>query len=132
MAFFGEYEVSVTKGDRIVIPKRIRKEIKGIKFILTKGFDVCLAGYDLDDWNKRSQPLLEISLVDNTDINKRRKIFSGAIEIELDDQGRFVIPKSLSDYIDGESEKLIIIGVGDHFEIWGIDQWQDYLNKSSS
>src|SRR3989344_3830713 len=102
MAFFGEYEVSVTKGDRIVIPKRIRKEIKGIKFILTKGFDVCLAGYDLDDWNKRSQPLLEISLVDNTDINKRRKIFSGAIEIELDDQGRFVIPKSLSDYIDGE------------------------------
>src|SRR3989338_4274578 len=128
MAFFGEYKVSLTAGDRIVITKRIRNAITGSTFILTKGFDVCLAGYDLEDWNKRSKPLLEISLVDNTDIEKRRKIFSGAVEVELDDQGRFVIPKSLSDYIGGESDKLIIIGVGDHFEIWESEKWIDYQN----
>ena len=129
MVFFGEYQINFSGSGRLLLPKKVRELLKGNTFILTKGFDVCLAGYDLEDWNKRSKPLLEISLVDNTDIEKRRKIFSGAVEVELDDQGRFVIPKSLSDYIGGESDKLIIIGVGDHFEIWESEKWIDYQNE---
>ena len=50
MVFFGEYLVSFTAPGRVVIPKKIRELLKGDSFIVTKGFDFCLAGYDKEDW----------------------------------------------------------------------------------
>lgn len=131
MAFFGEYEVSVTSGGRIVLPKKIRENLKGEAFVLTKGFDVCLAGYDKDDWNNRSNELLSVSLLDKENIERKRVLFSGANEIEVDEQGRFVIPKSLGIFMGLKNSKTMIIGVGDHFEIWENAKWQAYLKTIS-
>jgi len=130
MAFYGEYEVSITAGDRIVLPKKIRAQISGKKFILTKGFDVCLAGYDEKDWNKRSRELLSVSLLEKEHIERKRVLFSGANEIEVDAQARFVIPKSLASYIGLSQKIVLIIGVGDHFEIWEKTKWNTYLSKN--
>lgn len=127
MVFFGEYTVSVTEGGRVAIPKKIRENLKGDMFILTKGFDICLAGYDKDDWNKRSQSLMEVSLLDKENIDKRRMLFSGANEIVIDDQGRLVIPKALSEFMGLKGDKVKIIGVGDHFEIWDEKRWSQYM-----
>jgi MraZ protein len=127
MAFFGEYEISVTDGGRIVLPKKIRENLKGTTFILTKGFDVCLAGYDRHDWETRSQEFVNVSLVDTTEIDKRRMLFSGANEIETDEQGRFVIPKALLQFIGLSDLTVVVIGVGDHFEIWEKEKWKKYL-----
>lgn len=129
MVFFGEYTVSVTEGGRIAIPKKIRENLKGDVFVLTKGFDVCLAGYDRDDWQKRSAELMQVSLLDKEHIDKRRVLFSGAQEIVIDDQGRLVIPKSLTEFMGLSSEKVKVIGVGDHFEVWDEVTWADYLKK---
>lgn len=127
MVFFGEYTVSVTEGGRIAIPKKIRENLKGEVFVLTKGFDVCLAGYDRDDWQKRSSELMNVSLLEKDNIDKRRVLFSGAQEIVIDDQGRLVIPKSLTEFMGLSSEKVKIIGVGDHFEVWDDAKWSEYL-----
>ena len=127
MVFFGEYTVSVTEGGRIAIPKKIRENVKGDVFVLTKGFDVCLAGYDRDDWQKRSNELMDVSLLEKENIEKRRMLFSGANEIVIDDQGRLVIPKALSEYMGLTADKVKVVGVGDHFEIWGESQWVDYV-----
>ena len=115
MAFLGEYEVSVTAGSRIVLPKKIRENLKGNTFILTKGYDICLAGYDKQDWNNRAGELTKISLLETDNVSKRRFLFSGACEIEIDVQGRFVIPKALFGYINLIRSTLTIIGVGYHF-----------------
>jgi len=130
MAFFGEYEVSVTEGSRIVLPKKVRDNLIGSTFILTKGYDICLAGYDKQDWDSRVGELTKISLLDTDHVSKRRVLFSGANEIEIDAQGRFVIPKTLSGYIDIANTTLTIIGVGDHFEIWESNSWHDYLKEN--
>lgn len=127
MVFFGEYTVSVTEGGRIAIPKKIRENLKGEVFVLTKGFDVCLAGYDRDDWQKRSSELMSVSLLEKENIDKRRVLFSGAQEIVIDDQGRLVIPKALTEFMGLSSEKVKIIGVGDHFEVWDETKWSEYL-----
>jgi MraZ protein len=97
--------------------------------ILTKGFDICLAGYDSQDWQKRTQELMGVSLLDKEHIDKRRVLFSGANEIEFDDQGRCVVPKSLLEFMGFESKKVKIVGVGDHFEIWEETKWNNYLNN---
>lgn len=125
MVFFGEYTISVTDGARIVIPKKIRENLKGNIFVLTKGFDECLSGYDKDDWQKRTQELLNVSLLNKENIEKKRLVFAGAAYINIDDQGRFVIPKALLEFIK-VSNSVSIIGVGDHFEIWNTSKWQEY------
>jgi MraZ protein len=128
MVFFGEYQVSFSAPGRMVLPKKLRELLKGTTFVLTKGFDVCLAGYDKEDWEQRSKELLGVSLLEREQLDKRRFLFSSAIYIEIDDQGRFVVPKSLLQYAQLH-EKVVIVGVGDHFEIWHQDKWNAYIEE---
>ena len=128
MVFFGEYEVTFSAPGRVVLPKKLRESLKGNVFVLTKGFDMCLAGYDRQDWEKRSKDLLHVSLLERENIEKKRFLFSSAIYIEIDDQGRFVIPKNLLHYAE-LLKKVLMVGVGDHFELWQESKWSEYLKK---
>ncbi len=128
MVFFGEYQINFSGSGRLLLPKKVRELLKGNTFILTKGFGICLAGYDKDDWEKRAVDLLNPSLLQPTDMENRRSIFSSLVYLEIDEQGRFVIPKSLLDYCQLK-ERVIIIGVGDHFEIWDSKKWNEYNKK---
>ena len=116
MVFFGEYQVSFSAPGRIVLPKKLRELLKGNMFVLTKGFDMCLAGYDKEDWELRAKELLNVSLLERENLEKRRFLFSSAVYLEIDDQGRFVVPKNLLSY-GVLNQKVVIVGVGDHFEI---------------
>ncbi|MCX7881274.1 MAG: cell division/cell wall cluster transcriptional repressor MraZ [Patescibacteria group bacterium] len=131
MVFFGEYQVNFSSGGRLVLPKRIREMLKGGTFVLTKGFGSYLSGYDKEDWEKRVSGLLSLSILSADDLEKRRFIFSALSYLEIDDQGRFIIPKNLLDYA-GLLNKATIIGVGDHFEIWEPDSWKKYVNSHAS
>ena len=125
MVFFGEYQVSFSAPGRLVLPKKLRELLKGNTFILTKGFNLCLAGFDKEDWEGRAKDLLQVSLLEQENIEKRRFVFSSVVYPEIDDQGRFIIPKNLMVHSD-LSNKAVIIGVGDHFEIWDPDKWEKY------
>ena len=128
MVFFGEYQINFSGSGRLLLPKKVRELLKGNTFILTKGFDNCLSGYDKDDWEKRAAELLNPSLLQPTDMDNRRYIFSSLVYLEIDEQGRFVVPKNLLEY--GQlKEKVVIIGVGDHFEIWEANKWETYKLK---
>jgi len=126
--FFGEYQINFSGSGRLLLPKRLRELLKGNTFILTKGFGSCLAGYDKDDWEKRAVELLNPSLLQPIDIEQRRSIFSALAYLEIDDQGRFVIPKNLLNYA-ALNQEAVIIGVGDHFEIWSPGNWKEYNKK---
>jgi MraZ protein len=128
MVFFGEYQVSFTGQGRLVLPKKIRELLKGNTFVVTKGFGTCLAGYDKQDWETRASSLMGVSLLDKENIGKRRSLFASASYIEIDDQGRFVVPKSLLSQVT-KTNKAVIIGVGDHFEIWDIEKWNEYTKQ---
>ena len=128
MVFFGEYTVSFTSPGRIVLPKKIRERLKGNTFILTKGFNFCLAGYDKEEWEEKAKDILNVSLLEKEELDKRRFIFSSAVYVEVDAQGRFVIPRNLLEYANLE-QKAVVIGVGDHFEIWNPEKWTSYQRK---
>jgi MraZ protein len=127
MVFFGEYQVSFTGAGRIVLPKKIRELLKGDAVVLTKGFDNCLAGYDKEDWEGRAKDLLTVSLLEKENLEKRRFLFASTVYLEIDEQGRVVIPKNLL-YFGNLSQKVVIVGVGDHFEIWDQKKWNEYSN----
>lgn len=126
MVFFGEYTVSLTGGGRVVLPKKLRELLKGSAFVLAKGFNECLAGYDKQDWEHRAEDLLSVSLLEKENLEKRRFLFSSASYLDIDEQGRFVVPKNLFMHAQLGS-KITIVGVGDHFEIWNPEKWQEYI-----
>ncbi len=128
MVFYGEYQVNFSSPGRLVLPKKIRELLKGNVFVLSKDFDNCLSGYDKEDWESRAKNLSQSSLIDNSNIDKQRFIFSSISYLEIDDQGRFVIPKNLLNYAELK-DQAIIIGVGDHFEIWDKNKWIEYSKK---
>ncbi len=125
MLFLGEYQGSFSGPGRILLPKKIRELLKGTSFVLTRGLDGCLAGYDNAEYEGKAKELLQSSMLDATRLTERRILFASTVYVEIDDQGRFVIPKSLLEYAH-LSKTVSIVGVGDHFEIWDETKWQKY------
>lgn len=127
MLFLGEFEVSFTGQGRILIPKKIREALGETKsLVLTKGFDICLAGFRTTDWENGAQALMTPSLLEMDKIEIKRHLFSSAAQLDIDEQGRIVIPKSLLSYADLMKKEVLIIGVGTHFEIWNREKWNEY------
>ncbi len=126
--FLGEYKHTLTKGNRLVLPSKIRGEIVGKEIILTRGFENCILGYQKSTFEKMAESELA-KPVSETEARKiRRQLFSGAILTEIDNQGRVVVPKNLLEYAKIKTE-ILIIGTGDHFELWEEKVWVDYLGK---
>lgn len=125
--FVGEYRHNLTEKNRVALPKRFRAEIEGIELILAKGEGHCIEGFDKERWKKMVAPHLSVSFTEVAGREIRRRIFSSAMPVELDGQGRIVLHDSLLLWagLKGKvGEELLIIGVGDHFEIWQEENWQ--------
>ncbi len=130
MLFLGEYQVNFSGPGRLLLPKKIRELLKGTSFVLTRGFDNCLAGYDGVEYEQKAKDLFTISLLDTHKMADRRMLFASTVYVEIDDQGRFVVPKHLLEH--GKlTKKVTIVGVGDHFEIWDEESWVAYQKTIS-
>lgn len=127
MLFLGEFWVVFTGKGRIVVPKKIREVLQKQKtFILTKGFDSCLSGYKNEDWERGTKELMNTSVLETKKIEMRRHLFSSAVTVEIDDQGRIIIPQNLLNYADLTGKEAIFIGVGTYFEVWSPNRWSLY------
>ena len=129
MVYYGEYEVSLTLGGRIALPKKIREGFGNNEFVITKGLGKCLSGYDKISWEGRIKELLNMPVSEKeslANIEKRRILFSSTVYLEIDDQGRAVLPKNLREFA-ALSKKAVIAVIGDHFEIWDKSLWLKYL-----
>ena len=120
--FIGEYEHSVDVKGRVIMPVKLREDI-GETFILTKGLDGCLFAYSQTEWTNFEEKLKTLPLTNKNAREFVRFFLSGAIECEIDKQGRFLIPSNLRDYAKLDKE-IVILGVGTRIEIWNKQTWQ--------
>ena len=127
--FIGEYEHSVDAKGRVIMPVKLREDI-GEKFIVTKGLDGCLFAYSLEEWNNFEAKLKTLPLTNKNARDFVRFFLSGAVECEIDKQGRFLIPGNLRTYATLEKE-IIIIGVGTRIEIWNREEWKKYSSDEN-
>lgn len=122
----GNFEPNLMDKDRIALPKKIREELGSSKLVLTIGFEDCIFGFTEKIWNEVTKMELNRPLFsDKVGRDLRRKMCAEAVNIELDSQGRFIIPESMLEYADIK-DRLVVIGAGDHFEIWGKEKWEKY------
>lgn len=121
--FIGEYEHSVDAKGRVIMPAKLRDDI-GEKFILTKGLDGCLFAYSGTEWLNFEEKLKTLPLTNKNARDFVRFFLSGAIECEIDKQGRFLIPSNLREYAKLDKE-IVILGVGTRIEIWNKETWKN-------
>ncbi len=127
--FMGEYQHNIDAKGRIIVPSRFREEL-GERFVVTKGLDKCLFVYPLSEWSKLEEKLRQLPL---TSIDARkfvRYFFAGAIECEVDTQGRIVIPQNLRSYASLEKQ-IVSIGVAERVEVWNKEKWELYNDEEN-
>lgn len=128
--FLGEYQHSLDDKGRFTVPSKFREELGG-KFIATRGLDDCIFLYPLQEWENIGKELHSLSFTKADARAFVRLFFSGASELELDKQGRTILPNNLREYASINKD-LQIIGVGSRVEIWSNNKWQEYNKKASS
>lgn len=123
--YLGTYEPNLIGENRLALPKKIRNELSGERIVLTTGFEECIFGFSEKMWEQTVASEVAKPISDEIGRTLRRQMFADASIIELDSQGRFVIPENLVKFANIKSE-ISIIGAGDHFEIWDRTKWQEY------
>jgi MraZ protein len=120
--FLGRFEHSVDTKGRVAVPARFRDRLSG-ELILTRGNDGCLYLFTEESWEPLAAKLNALPTGDEDARNLRRAVFSSAEPVELDKQGRVIIPDHLRQYA-GISSDVSIIGLGEYIEIWDTQAWQ--------
>ena len=119
---------------RLFIPAKLRDgdSIKDGKFVVTRGLEMCLYLFDASMFDSVLKRLENLPVKNQQDGRAfKRLLLAGAQELELDDMGRVLLPKHLSDYA-GLTKDVSILGVGARVELWATSRWNQYSRKASS
>ena len=124
MAFRGQHDHSLDAKDRITVPAGYRAALAdGV--VVMEGVETCV-----EVWPKAAAEAMEAEWIDplspmGADGRRiRRRVFGTSEEIELDSAGRIRLPKHLIKHAGLEGTSLIV-GVGNHLEIWNGNAWGD-------
>lgn len=126
--FMGEFQHQLDTKGRMIVPAKFREQLSE-HFVITRGLDKCLFGYTMAEWQLIEEKLKKLPITKRDARKFTRLFFSGAVEIELDKQGRMNIPAHLRDYAGLEKE-CVVVGVSNRIEVWSKDAWQSFYDDS--
>lgn len=119
--FLGRYEHAIDEKGRLTIPVRYRELLENGAYVL-QGFDHNLMVLDAASFENIYDRVNQMSVTDPTARRLKRFIFSAAERAEFDRAGRMLLPAFLREaaHLNGTA---VIVGVGDYFEIWSPEAW---------
>ncbi len=126
MSFFGRYEHTIDEKGRITIPSEYR-EVLGDSVYVTQGFDGNLQAFHIQMFERLSEQLRSIGFLSPNSRLLRRLLFSNAKQINFDSAGRILIPAFLRETANLEATAMVV-GMGEFFEIWTPERWEDQQN----
>ena len=119
--FMGEYNHSVDAKGRLIVPSKFREQL-GNEFVVTKGLDGCLFVYTKEEWHNIEEKFRGISMTSKDARKFSRFFFAGAAALELDKQGRILLPANLREYA-GIDKEVVSVGVFSRVEIWSKERY---------
>lgn len=120
--FLGEFTHTIDNKGRLTIPAKFRGELAA-GLVVTRGFDQNLMLFTLEGWQELADRIAQRPLADEDVRAFRRRVFSGAVDLEPDRQGRILLPPYLREFaaIDGD---VIIAGMYNYVELWSATAWE--------
>ena len=125
----GEFHHNIDEKNRLVIPTKLREEL-GSSFVIARGIEKCLYVYSIEEWEKLVNKLNTLPFTKKVTRTITRFLYSGATVGEFDKNGRINIASPLVSYADLDKE-CIVIGVGDHLEIWNNVKFNEFFLENS-
>ena len=126
ITFMGEYSHTIDAKGRIIVPAKFRESL-GDNIVVTKGLDNCLFVYTSEDWRKFEEKLRTLPLTNKNARKFTRFFLAGAAEMEIDKQGRILIPSVLREFAALEKD-VVLVGVGSRIEIWDKARWNESIS----
>lgn len=122
--FIGEYSHTIDPKKRLALPSKFRGEL-GSKVVVTRGLDTCLFVYPMKVWEEIAAKLGSMPVGESGTRSFTRMMLAGAADVDLDSQGRILLPEYLK--ADGGLKKdVTIVGLYNRLEIWDTAKWNKY------
>ena len=118
----GEYTGKLSEKKRVSLPKKFRDEL-GENIILTRGYEDSLILVNKQMWEKIAKEVINGSFINKNIRDTSRFLIGSAVDISLDELGRFVIPQSLFEHANLNNE-IVFIGLINWIEIWDKSKWE--------
>jgi len=122
--FIGEYQHNIDEKGRLAVPVKFRSDLsKGA--VVTRGLDNCLFLYPQKDWEVLAEKLSKLPISKSNTRAFARLMLAGAMDCEVDKQGRIILPDYLRKYASLK-KKVIVAGLYNRLEIWDEEVWNKY------
>ncbi|MBI4086065.1 MAG: division/cell wall cluster transcriptional repressor MraZ [Candidatus Liptonbacteria bacterium] len=128
--FIGEYTHNLDSKGRLAVPAKFREKLSS-GAIITRGLDNCLFVFGGKEWDALAQKLIALPLSQANSRAFVRLMLAGAMDVEIDGQGRILIPDYLRKYASLNKE-TVIAGLYNRMEIWDRNNWERYKQKTES
>ena len=121
----GEHRVAVDRHGWLALPEEIYSQLKG-DLVVARGFERNLILFPEQEWRELAGKLMA-KPISNFDVRTfRRRLFSSAMELSPDKNGRIQLPSSLREFA-GINGEMVLTGMYDHVEFWSVDKWSQIL-----
>ena len=94
---------------------------RGETFIVTRWLDHCLAAFPPEEFEKVAQRIAEKGMVKGRNVS--RMLYSSAVEVTPDKQGRIQLPAKLREYANLDHD-VSVIGNRNFAQIWNTQDWE--------
>src|SRR3989338_564364 len=126
--FIGEYHYSIDEKGRLAIPSKFRSGFKK-GAVVTRGLDGSLFVYPLAEWDRLAQKLAHLPMSKASSRAFARLMLAGAMDVQLDAQGRVMIPEYLRAYAK-LAKQTVIAGLYNRLEVWDEGAWNKYAHET--
>ncbi len=125
--FRGISNISIDPKGRLAMPAKYREDIvenaAGQIVITVDHTDKCLLVYPMDQWLKVEKTLMSLPNMNRRVRNMQRLILGHAAELEMDAQGRVLLPAPLREYANID-KRAVLVGQANKLELWDADTWE--------
>ena len=124
---YGRYEHTIDAKNRVFIPAKY-KDTLGTNFKITynKFINQCILVYSEEEWQEMQKKVKSLPSVQYQYFI--REIYSNTVDVQLDSQGRLVIPQFLKEKV-GLDKNALFLGVESRVEIWEPNVYEEVNNK---
>lgn len=126
--FIGEYKHSLDNKGRLQVPVKFRAELK-VGAVVTRGLDNCLFLYTKKAWAELAKRLSALPMARAKTRAFARLMLAGAMPVEIDTQGRMLLPDYLRKYA-GLKRQVVVAGLYNRLELWDNDRWENYKRST--
>ncbi|MCF4102337.1 division/cell wall cluster transcriptional repressor MraZ [Gillisia sp. M10.2A] len=130
----GTYECKVDTKGRLMVPSAFKKQLAPMLqegFVLKRAvFQSCLELYPMDEWNKLMLKMNGLNRFKKRNNDFIRRFTAGVKTVEVDSNGRLLIPKDLIGFAQIEKE-IVLSSAINIIEIWDKEKYENTIEASA-